>query len=102
MTKEDLVMFIKNNYCDIEAITLPNVVGSLPPEKRLLKKVQLDELIGKAKAYCGKVFADFLEICVCKGSLPYGKGILWFFWLGEDNWESMYERWKKYEDGPVM
>lgn len=96
MTKEKLIQFIKNNYCNIEAISLPKVTGSLPPEKRLLKKGQLVEFINKARTSYGNLFAEFLEINTTKGSVPYGKYKLSFFWLDEDNWDSMYDRWQRY------
>lgn len=102
MTKEEMVQFIKDNYCDIEKFPLPKLVGALPSKEKLIKKAQLDKLIKKAEIYCGKVFANFLTTSLAKGSIPHGKQKLWFFWLDEDNWDSMYKRWLMYEESPAV
>lgn len=102
MTKEELIQFIKDNYGDIEASPLPKLVGSLPPEERLIKKTQLDKLIKKAETSYGETFANFLTVSVAKGSLPQNKRKLWFFWLDEDNWDFMYKRWLAYKESPTV
>jgi hypothetical protein len=94
MTKEEMIGFIRDNYCDIESDPLPKLIGELPSEIRLLKKTPLERLINKARASYGDKFAEFLENSISKGSIPRGRQKLWFFWLDFDNCEYMFKCWQ--------
>ena len=88
VTIDEMINFVKENYCDIEAYPLPRAVGSLPPEIRLIRNKDLDELFKKAKEAHGKKFALFLKVNFVKNSTL-------LFWLDFDNWDFMYKCWKE-------
>lgn len=98
MTKEELVRFIKDSYCDIEAQPLPKELGLLPLEERLLKRTQLNNLLSQARNAHGELLVKFLELHMAGGSLPHGKKRVRFFWLDFDNWDLLYTYWQRYQE----
>ena len=97
MTKEELVSFITENYCDIEkAPSLPRSVDEMPPIQRLVKQGKMEDILIKAKQEFGPKFADYLEGFFCKKSTVNGKRRSWFFYLQADSWDGVYRMWEQY------
>lgn len=97
MTKEELIRFVKDNYCDIEAMPLPKELGILPLEERLLKRKQMNNLLSQARDAGGELLAKFLELNMAGGSLPHGKKRVRFFWLDFESWDLLYTCWQQYQ-----
>jgi hypothetical protein len=98
MTKEEMITFIKENHCDIEAYPVSNVMGELPPPERQLNSLQREELLKKARVRFGYRFEFFLGMNMAGSKKNITEsGFELISWIDHRTWDAMHRHWLGFE-----